>query len=192
MADPTDRDLAIRARRGEAEAFGELVRRYQTAVFNVCYRLLGERREAEDLAQEAFMRAYARLDSFDAERPFGPWIKRVAANLCLNRLGQKTPEVPLLDEEHDDAEASTPESAQDANERTALVRAALLGLPPHYRAVVELRHFQELSYEEIARQMQLPLSDVKSHLFRARKLLAEKLAGNNFTAEDAESAEIKK
>ena len=84
MPDPSDRDLALRARRGDAEAFGELVRRYQTSVFNVCYRLLGERREAEDLAQEAFIRAYERLDTFDADLPFGPWMRRVAANLCLN------------------------------------------------------------------------------------------------------------
>jgi len=175
MADPTDRDLAIRARRGEAEAFGELVRRYQTVVFNVCFRILGERREAEDLAQEAFMRAYQRLDSFDAERAFGPWMKRVAANLCLNRLGQtKAVDVPL-DEERDAGLESAPEVAQEDKERTDVVRAALLGLPPHYRAVIELRHFQELSYDEIAASLQLPVSDVKSHLFRARKLLAEKL-----------------
>jgi RNA polymerase sigma-70 factor (ECF subfamily) len=77
MPDPSDRDLALRARRGDAEAFGELVRRYQTSVFNVCYRLLGERREAEDLAQEAFIRAYERLDAFDAALPFGPWMRRV-------------------------------------------------------------------------------------------------------------------
>lgn len=177
MADPTDRDLAIRARRGEAEAFGELVRRYQTAVFNVCYRLLGERREAEDLAQEAFIRAFGRLDSFDAERPFGPWIKRVAANLCLNRLAQTPASNLPLDEERDADLDSTPEAAQVEKEQTALVRAALRSLPTPYRAVIELRHFQELSYEEIARMLELPLSDVKSHLFRARKLLAEKLEG---------------
>ena len=175
MADPTDRDLAIRARRGEAEAFGELVRRYQTSVFNVCYRLLGERREAEDLAQEAFVRAYQRLDSFDAERPFGPWMRRVAANLCLNRLQLDAPPAAPLDEERDEDTATTPEAAQEQSERAELVRAALLSLPGHYRAVIELRHFQELSYDEIAAALRLPLSDVKSHLFRARKMLAEKL-----------------
>jgi RNA polymerase sigma-70 factor (ECF subfamily) len=175
MADPTDRDLAIRARRGEAEAFGELVRRYQTAVFNVCYRLMGERREAEDAAQEGFIRAFERLDSFDAERPFGPWMKRVAANVCLNRLAQtKAVDVPL-DEEREEQTDATPELALAERERAEVVRAALLALPSHYRAVVELRHFEQLSYEEIAQALNLPVSDVKSHLFRARKLLAEKL-----------------
>ena len=175
MADPTDRDLAIRARRGEAEAFGDLVRRYQTSVFNVCYRLMGERREAEDLAQEAFIRAYQRLDAFDAERPFGPWMRRVAANLCLNRLQLNTPLAAPLDEDRDEDITGTPETAREQAERVEQVRSALLGLPAHYRAVIELRHFQELSYEEIAASLGRPVSDVKSHLFRARKLLAERL-----------------
>lgn len=175
MADPTDRDLAIRARRGEAEAFGDLVARYQTSVFNVCYRLLGERREAEDLAQESFIRAYQRLDSFDADRPFGPWMRRVAANVCLNRLQQTAPEAVPLDEERDEDNTGTPETIHAQTERAELLRSALVSLTPHYRAVLELRHFQEMSYDEIAATLNLPVSDVKSHLFRARKILAEKL-----------------
>ena len=99
--DSDDRALIVRARQGEAEAFGELVRRYQAAAFNVCYRLLAERREAEDLAQEAFIRAYGRLGSFDLERPFGPWMRRVAANLCLNRLASRAPAAAPLEDERD-------------------------------------------------------------------------------------------
>ncbi len=175
MADSTDRDLAARARRCEAEAFGELVRRYQTSVFNVCYRLLGERREAEDMAQEAFIRAYERLDTYDVERPFGPWIRRVAANACLNRLETRQPVEVVIDEERDEAVEIAPEVSREQREQAEAVRAAILTLPPRYRAVVELRHFQELSYDEIAVALKIPVSDVKSHLFRARKLLAEKL-----------------
>jgi RNA polymerase sigma-70 factor (ECF subfamily) len=175
---PDDAGLAQRARRGDAEAYGELVRRHQQTVFNVCYRLLGHRQEAEDAAQEAFLRAYDRLGMFDLARPFGPWIRRVAANLCLNRLaGQRPPAVELDDERDEVQDPATPgpEAAQEQAERAAAVRAAIAGLPPHYRAVIELRHFQELSYEAIAAALRLPLSDVKSHLFRARRLLAEKL-----------------
>lgn len=175
MADPTDRDLALRARRGDADAYGDLVRRYQTSVFNVCYRLLGERREAEDLAQEAFLRAYQRLDTFDADRAFGPWIRRVAANASLNRLQPTAPAVVPLDEERDKAAGDQPEAAREQAEQTEAVRAAILSLPPHYRAVIELRHFQEMSYDEIAAALKIPVSDVKSHLFRARKILAEKI-----------------
>ena len=81
MTAPTDRDLLVRAMRGDSGAFGELVTRYQASVFNVCYRILHERGEAEDLAQETFIRAYDRLHSFDLEREFGPWVRRIAANL---------------------------------------------------------------------------------------------------------------
>lgn len=176
MPDPTDRDLAIRARRGEAEAFGELVRRYQSSVFNVCYRLIGERREAEDMAQEAFLRAYQRLDTFDAGRPFGPWIRRVAANACLNHLEGSAPADVPLDEERDQAADEQPEMAHEQSEQAEAVRAAILSLPPRYRVVIELRHFQDMSYDEIAMTLDIPLSDVKSHLFRARKILAERLS----------------
>lgn len=175
MPDPTDRDLAMQARRGEAEAFGELVRRYQVSVFNVCYRLLGERREAEDLAQEAFLRAYQRLETFDADRAFGPWIRRVAANACLNRLEGPAPADLPLDEERDQAVDHRPEIAHEQAEQAGTIRAAIHSLPPHYRVVIELRHFQEMSYDEIAAALDIPLSDVKSRLFRARRILAEKL-----------------
>ena len=170
----SDRDLIVRARRGESEAFGELVSRYQTGVFNVCYRLLHEQGEAEDLAQETFMRAYNRLHTFDVEREFSPWIRRVAANLCLNYLESQKVTAPL-DEERDADRVQLPEAVTEVRERSEQIRDALLSLPPQYRVVVELRHYQELSYDEIAAELNIPLSDVKSHLFRARKILAEKL-----------------
>lgn len=176
MDDSSDRDLILRARRGESEAFGELVRRTQTAVFNVCYRLTGERREAEDMAQEAFIRAYERLETFDLERPFLPWVRRVAANLCLNHLSSQTHDQAVFDEERDKADTGEgPSALVEQRERSWRIHAALLALLPRYRVVIELRHFQELSYDEIARTLDRPLSDVKSDLFRARKMLAEKL-----------------
>ncbi len=174
MTAPTDRDLILRARRGDGEAFGELVTRYQASVFNVCYRMTNERREAEDLAQETFLRVYSRLDQFDLEREFGPWVRRAAANLCLNHLESHTVTAEL-DDDRDAGENSGPETVVEVRERSEQIRLALASLPANYRAVVELRHYQELSYDEIATELHIPLSDVKSHLFRARKLLAEKL-----------------
>lgn len=172
----SDQDLVLHVRRGETDAYGELVQRYQLSVFNVCFRLLGERRDAEDMTQETFIRAYERLNMFDAERPFGPWIRRVAANLCLNRLNLKaTPQVELDDEFEEPASRPGPEALLIAKQQATTVRAALLALPAHYRAVIELRHFQELDYDEMAKMLQLPMNTVKSHLFRARKLLAERL-----------------
>ena len=177
MTAPTDRDLLVRARRGDADAadaFNELVTRYQVSVFNVCYRILHERGDAEDLAQETFLRAFDHLHTFDLERGFGPWVRRIAANLCLNHLESHKVTAPL-DDDRDADRSQGPERQVEVRERSELIREALASLPPHYRVVVELRHYQEMSYDEIASELNIPLSDVKSHLFRARKLLAEKL-----------------
>ena len=180
MPDETaDRDLALLAQTGHASAFGVLVERHQVAVFQVCYRLMGERQAAEDMTQEAFIRAYQRLHTFDAALPFGPWVRRVAANVCLNALERKQPIIFSFDEDRDTVEQTTqvadPAQVHDQTEMVDAVRQAVLSLPPHYRVVVELCHMQELSYAEAADTLNLPLSDVKSHLFRARKLLAKRL-----------------
>lgn len=179
--EPPDGVLADHARRGDPDAFGVLVRRHQAAVFNVCFRLLGEHAAAEDLAQEAFIRAYGRLHTFDVSRPFGPWIRRVAANLCLNFLERPTqPSLPLEEEATRPADQAghgpqDPAAAAEAAQTAQAVRAAILALPPRYRAVIELRHFQDLSYDEMAAALNRPISDVKSDLYRARKLLAQTL-----------------
>jgi len=180
MLDTSDTALVQRTRAGEVQAFGDLVQRYQQSVFGVCYRLLGSRLEAEDLTQEAFVRAYQRLDRFNQGRPFGPWMRRLAANLCFNFLQLRRPiHLPLDDElaaSPGTAPLGDPVKAIELAQQSEAVHAALLRLPPHYRAVVELRHFQDLSYADIAMTLNLPVSDVKSHLFRARKLLAQYLA----------------
>ena len=178
MVECTDGSLVLRIRHGEVNAYGELVQRYQTSVFNVCYRLLGERGEAEDLTQEAFIRGFQKLDTFDAERSFGPWIRRVAANLCYNHMRRHVPPRLPLDDERDmpiHNSEPDPETRHVQRERGEDVRAAILGLPPHYRAVIELRHYQEMTYADIAEALKIPMSDVKSHLFRARRLLAKRL-----------------
>ena len=175
MPDSSDRALVLRVRGGDPDAFGELVQRYQTSVYNVCYRLLSDTAAAEDQAQEAFIRAYQRLDQFDADRPFGPWVRRVAANLCLNRLAGARPPSLSFDDERDAPSlelAPDPAATHEQTETAAALRQAIAALPPHYRLVIELRHFQDLSYAEIAVELKMPVSDVKSHLFRARKLLA--------------------
>jgi RNA polymerase sigma-70 factor (ECF subfamily) len=185
-----DRQLVTLALSGRADAYGELVRRHQSAVYNAAYRLVGDRQEALDLAQDAFVRAQGALDSFDPARPFGPWICRIAVNTALNWLQRRrVPTVPLAggavgqaDEGRELSladDTSEPERVYLAAERQALLRGAILALPPNYRAVVELRHFQDLSYDEIAAALNIPLSDVKSHLFRARRMLRERLEREN-------------
>ncbi len=181
MEGPSDRSLVLQTRQGDDEAYGDLVSRHQNPVFNVCYRLMGERREAEDMSQDAFIRAYERLDTFDVERPFGPWIRRVATNVCLNRIKKFKPGQYQLDDEFDepiDRRNPGPEGQRIRVEREIAVRCAIVELPPQYRAVIELRHFQDLTYVEISETLGIPMSDVKSHLYRARRELAERLSVN--------------
>ena len=176
-ATPTDdRALIVQARAGDLAAWGTLVKRHQQAVYNVCYRLLNNRHDAEDMVQESFIRAWRKLAMFDEKRPFAPWMKRVAANVCFNHLkSQAADEVPL-DEERDAAPAlEQPGQAQARRESAETVRSAIATLPAPYRIALELRHFQELSYDEMAATLNLPKNTVRSHLHRARKLLAERL-----------------
>lgn len=178
MSELPDRLLLLQAKQGNSTAFGDIVRRYQNAVFSVCYRLLGNRQEAEDLSQQSFIRIYQRLHTFDIERPFLPWVRRVAANVCFNAMERRRLE--SVDVETVEATLPAPPQANPADQVAAQetvdrLHAAVLALPPAYRAVIELRHFQELSYEEVGELLKLPLNTIKSHLFRARKLLAEAL-----------------
>ena len=187
----TDQTLAQQARRGDPDAFGELVRRHQQAVFNVALRMTGSRPDAEDATQETFLRAFRAFKQFDSHRPLAPWLKRIAVNVCLNwyeanRIRPAVTEADLArpgeaaaDLDEWQANVTTPEQRYLAREQAAAVRAAILQLPPAYRAVIELRHFQNLSYEEIATTLGRPLSSVKSDLFRARKQLAQVLAAEN-------------
>lgn len=169
-----ERDLAQRAAQGDRDAFGELVRLHQAGVYNAAYRMTGNRQEAEDAAQEAFLRAFRAIRSLDPARPPGPWFRKIAVNVCLNRLEKHEP-LPLDEALPAPSPDPLPETQTVERERSHQVRAALLGLPPRYRAALELRHFEELTYAEMAEVLNRPMSDVKSDLFRARKLLAERL-----------------
>ena len=176
MTPAQEREWVRRARAGDQAAFGEIVHCHQQAVFNVAYRLLQNIHDAEDAAQEAFLRAYQFLGTFDLDRPLEPWLKQIAANVCLNRLeGRKS--YSTLDDELAPVPDPNPgpEALSLLQDRDERIRFELHRLPPRYRIVVELRHFQGLSYEQIARELSQPLSDVKSNLFRARKLLADRL-----------------
>ena len=169
-----ERDLAQRAAQGDRVAFGGLVECHQAGVYNVAYRMLGEGREAEDAAQETFLRAYRAIRTLDPGRPPGPWLKKIAVNVCLNML-ERHASLTLEDETNLPSPGPGPEAQVIQREQNRQIRAALLSLPPRFRAAIELRHFQELSYTEMAETLNRPLSDIKSDLFRARKLLAELL-----------------
>jgi RNA polymerase sigma-70 factor (ECF subfamily) len=176
MSSAPDSELARRAANGDQAAFAEIVRLYQQAVYNVAYRMMGNAHDAEDAAQDAFIRAYQFFDRFDSDRPLAPWLKRITVNVCLNRLNARKPASSLDDDLPPPKDPHPGPEAQTADrQREERIRNELSELPPNYRAVIELRHFQDMSYDEIADTLKRSLSSVKSDLFRARKLLAERL-----------------
>lgn len=183
---PTDAQVIVQVLAGDQAQYRLLVERHHRAVFNAAYRLLGNRDEAADITQEAFWRAYRALASFQQNRPLSPWLCRIAINLALNRLKQTRP-VASLDDDRRRPGLDIPDSAGEPlgrllqTERQTRLRQAILALPPEQRAVIELRHFQEQSYREIARTLGISAANVKSRLFRARQKLRELLekAGQN-------------
>lgn len=172
-----ERELIRLAQRGDADAFGQLVSRYQQTVFNIAYRLMGDRQEAKDVAQEAFVKTYQTLDRFDLQRPLAPWLGRITTNTALNWIKKRRPEIEIGEESLLADPAPGPEDQAIAAETSTQLRAAIAALPPNYRAVIELRHFQKLSYQEMSEALDAPLSSVKSWLFRARRELRRKLRG---------------
>jgi len=167
----TESELVAWTLEGDTSAFAALVRRHQAAVIRRAWQIVGEAEEAEDVAQETFVKAYRALDRFDPQRPFAPWLYRITTNTALNWLKRRRPEAEL-DEETLAADTTPgPEAQAISAETAAQLRAAIAGLPPNYHAAIELRHFQGLSYQEIGEALGAPLSDVKSWLFRARRRL---------------------
>lgn len=168
---------------GDRESFAELVSRYQRPVYNLTYRMLGEAREAEDAAQEAFMRAYQHLKRYDAKRSFKTWLLSIASNYCIDRLRKRRLTWLSLDEPlppHPALNSTKPQPEQAAvnNERQSAVQALLGELQPDYRAAVVLRYWYDMSYAEIAETLDTTESAIKSRLFRARQMLASKLEAN--------------
>jgi RNA polymerase sigma-70 factor (ECF subfamily) len=161
----------------EPQAFNELVLRYQNRVYGVAYRMLGDSGDAHDLAQETFVRAFRRLETFDCSRRFAPWLFRIAVNLCLDHRSRQMHVVPLGDLELVEKGAS-PEASAIREEKRTLIQKAILDLPLKYRAVIVLRHIEELTYEEIAAALDLPVNTVRTHLFRARAALRKALTDN--------------
>lgn len=176
ILEAAEADLIRSARRGDSNAFGQLVARHQLAAFNIAYRLTGSRQEAQDVAQEAFIKTHQALDRFDLQRPFAPWFTRIVTNTALNLIKQRRPATAMDEEMELSDPAPSPEEAAIIDETAGRLRSAIAALPLHYRAAIELRHFQGLSYQEMSEALDAPLSDVKSWLFRARRRLRETLA----------------
>lgn len=189
---PSDESLAAQAQSGAAEAFSELVRRFQRPVYSLVVRLVRDRGLAEDLAQEAFVRAWRKLASYDSSRPFRSWMFKIAHNLAIDELRRQRPEtVPIEEPESEgldllgrlrDRTAEDPGERMDRSRALGQLEAALGDLRPAYREVILLRFREGLAYEEIAEIMDLPLGTVKTHIFRARKELVEAVTAAGYGA----------
>lgn len=169
-----DETLVQRCLSGDTEAFGELVARYEKPLFNAALRLLRDREEARDATQNAFVKAWQNLAQFDRSRRFFSWIYRITLNESLNRATRRRRSEPL-DERLVD-HAPSPAEASERNQQSALLERAMALLPDAHREVLVLRHWLDLSYDEIGEAIQLPAKTVKSRLFTARARLAEVLA----------------
>lgn len=181
-----DKELVSRILAGERELFTTLVKRYEKRVVNYVYRITHRWEEAHDLAQEIFMKVYLALDRYDPKFQFSTWIFRIAQNSAIDSVRKKSlPEVPMTltgdegDEDREreivDEDSVSPHRALHNKQMAAAIDQAVENLPPDYRELIQLRHFAELSYEEIASMKQLPLGTVKNKLFRARNMLKAEL-----------------
>lgn len=171
--DPEEADLLARAQRGNLFAFEDIVRRYQRRVYSVALRIVRRHEVADDVAQEAFVRAHQNLASFDLTRPFGPWICRIAANLAVNHVRSPQARELPLPEGHAEQPSARPDPLTDAldHEARQVLDQALTRLPAEQRAVFVLRVLEELSYREIADALSISQGTVMSRLFRAREKL---------------------
>jgi RNA polymerase sigma factor (sigma-70 family) len=181
----SDREIVERVLAGDRDAFTALVRRHQRLVAHVVHRMVRDPRDREELCQDVFFRVYRKLDTFGFQARLSTWIARIAYRACLNHLERRA--LPLYDDLRDadgggeppiervPGGGPSPLDAAEAEQMRAFVRARVDELPVQYRTVVTLYHLEEMSVGEIAEVMDLPGGTVKSHLFRARKLLKETL-----------------
>ena len=173
-SDADDLALVQQALAGQTEAFGVLVGRYQKVMCTVALRMLGNPADAQDVTQDAFVKAYQRLASFDSHYRFYSWMYRILVNECLNANRARRPEEAL---DNEAAGNGSPFDTTLESERREQIQMALLRLTPEYRTVVVLRHFAGQSYGEIAEALAIPEKTVKSRLYSARQQLGELLLG---------------
>ena len=169
MEETEDHRLVRRCRTGDRAAFGALVEKYQGPVYRLALKMTHSPSDAEDISQAAFLKAYENLGSYDGSHKFFSWLYRIALNEALNHLKyrERFQEIPPGTP---DGEPSQPEQ-MEKDEHASTVQQALMELKPEYRSVIVLSHFEELSYEEIADVLRIPVRKVKSRLYSARQLL---------------------
>lgn len=171
---PSDLDLVLRSRSGDARAFGMLVDRHQAVVYNLALRMVRDGQDAEDVAQRVFIKVYEKLDRFDPEYKFFSWIYRMTMNESINYVKERRHHVSLTTEHAATIVAADDESSRDVTDSVSL---ALMELDAEDRGIVIMKHIQGLSYEEIASILEIPQKTVKSRLYSARQRLKQIFIG---------------
>lgn len=172
-------------KKGDQAAFEDVVKIFQNRIYHHCFRMIGNAYEAEDLAQEAFIRAYMNISSFDHHRKFSTWLYRIATNLTIDRLRKRKPDY-YLDAEIKGTEGLNMYSQLQTNERLPEeeveslelqnhIHQEIASLPPLYRSIIILRYLEEFSLKEISEIMDIPLGTVKTRIHRGREALRKKL-----------------
>jgi RNA polymerase sigma factor (sigma-70 family) len=179
--------LIAKAIAGEQRAYKDLMGRYQSQIFSLMYRMVHSTAEAEDLVQEAFMKAFSSLSNFNYEYAFSTWLYKIATNNCIDHLRKKklqtlSIDTPMMYKDtsyHIEIPDLTyyPEKEMIRNERNSIIKVAIDELPEKYKTVIFLRHSEELSYEEISAMLKIPIGTVKARIFRAREMLNKFLKG---------------
>jgi len=175
------RQLVARILAGETREFKAIIERYQKLVAHIVFKMVTVEADREDICQDVFVKVFEKLDSFKFESKMSTWIATIAYNTSLNHLEKK--KVPLLDDiseqegsmERVAADSDDPETLMEAGNLSELLQREIMKLPAQYRTILSLYHLDEMSYKEISAITKLPDGTVKSHLFRARKLLKNRL-----------------
>lgn len=180
----TEHTWILQSQRGDQQAFANLVEAYQGPVYNLAYRMLGNAGDAEDAAQETFLRAYSHLDSYDPKRKFSSWLLAIASNYCIDQLRRRRINWVSVEDlpPWEPLRARTPDPEQSAIRRSdgQHIQAMLDTLPPDYRLAVVLRYWYDYSYQDIAAVTNSTISAVKSRLHRARRMLAEAIESASY------------
>ncbi|RFZ85547.1 sigma-70 family RNA polymerase sigma factor [Mucilaginibacter terrenus] len=176
-----DFHLVVKARAGSQKAYADLMHRYKDSIYFMVLKMVNNKEDAMDLTVETFAKAFEKLDKYQPEFAFSTWLFRVATNNCIDFIRKKKLNTQsihgMIDEEGEEkplqikADTLNPEESSIKKQQTEELKLLIESLPPRYRNLITLRYFDELSYEEIAQQLDLPLGTVKAQLFRARYLL---------------------
>jgi len=180
-----DSRLIQDAIRGNDLAYKHLMEKYHDPIFNFIFRMVHDREQVEDLTQEAFIKAFASLKSFNEEYAFSTWLYKIATNNCIDYMRKRKLQMYSIDKpiesKDSDFTFELPDDSYEADrdlidtQRASFLRKAIDELPEKYRRVIQLRHVEEKSYEEIADLLELPIGTVKAHIFRAREMLYKQL-----------------